>query len=185
MTEILIALFIGVAFGIALHKAGLTHYATITDIYRFADWTVLEFMLTALVVAAPLIQGAVDLGLMETPAAPETRLLANALGGVVFGVGMALAGYCPGTIVAEVGEGRLDALVGGSTGLFVGAIAFGLAYPLVVPTLGRIGALGHVTIASLTGASPWLVIVIFGEIVICVLMAIRSSSVRGPATNPT
>jgi hypothetical protein len=130
-------------------------------------------MLSALFVAAPLIQAAVDLGLAAPPPIPETRLLANALGGIVFGVGMALAGYCPGTIVAEIGEGRLDALVGGLGGLVVGALVFGLVYPVVMPVVGRIGASGHVTIASLTGASPWLVLACFLELCALVLVLLR------------
>jgi uncharacterized membrane protein YedE/YeeE len=57
---------------------------------------------------------------------PSTSVLANVVGGSVFGVGMASAGYCPGTIVAEAGEGRLDAWMAGLSGLVVGAIVFGL-----------------------------------------------------------
>ena len=85
---------------------------------------------------------------------------------------MATAGYCPGTIVAEAGEGRLDAWVAGLSGLIVGAIVFGLLQPVVMPTLARVGALGRVTFASLTGASSWLVLLVFGQVVVLVLILI-------------
>jgi len=82
---------------------------------------------------------------------------------------MATAGYCPGTIVAEVGEGRLDALVGGLSGLVVGAILFGLLQPRIMPSLARVGSLGRVTIAGVAGANPWLVTLVFGQVVVLFL----------------
>ncbi|MBX3268668.1 MAG: YeeE/YedE family protein [Sandaracinaceae bacterium] len=170
--DVLKALALGVAFGWALHKAGLTHYARIVNVYRLRDMTVMRFMLTALVVAGVLVQLGLDLGLRERVPVPPTSLLANAVGGVVFGVGMAAAGYCPGTIAAEAGEGRLDAWVAGLSGLVVGALAFGLAQPWIMPALARVGALGRVTFAELAGASPWLVLLVFAQAVALVLVLI-------------
>ena len=165
MRPILEALLLGFFFGFALQKAGLTHWARIVGIYRLRDMTVLKFMLTALVVGGVLIQGASDLGLAAPLPVPPTFALSNLLGGVVFGVGMATAGYCPGTIVAQAGEGRLDAWTAGLSGVLVGALAFGLLQPTIVPRLARIGALGRVTFASLAGTSPWLLLVLFAELV--------------------
>ena len=172
MLDIVKALVLGLLFGWSLHKAGLTHYARIVDVYRFRDMTVMRFMLTALVVGAFAIQAGIDLGFAAGAPIPPTSMLANVVGGVVFGVGMATAGYCPGTIVAEAGEGRLDAWVGGLSGLIVGAIVFGLLQPVIMPTLARVGALGPVTFASLAGASPWLVLLVFGQVVVLVLILI-------------
>lgn len=166
------ALALGFLFGWALHKAGLTHYARIVNVYRLRDLTVMRFMLTALVVAAFAIQLGLDLGLAERIPIPTTAALANLVGGVVFGVGMATAGYCPGTIVAEAGEGRLDAWLAGLAGLLVGAIAFGLLQPVIMPALVQVGALGRVTFAGLAGASPWLVLLVFGQAMILVLVLI-------------
>jgi uncharacterized membrane protein YedE/YeeE len=172
MLDIVKALVLGLLFGWSLHKAGLTHYARIVNVYRFRDMTVMRFMLTALVVGAVGIQAGIDLGFAASAPIPPTSMLANVVGGVVFGVGMATAGYCPGTIVAEAGEGRLDAWVAGLSGLIVGAIVFGLLQPVIMPTLARVGALGRVTFASLAGASPWLVLLVFGQVVVLVLMLI-------------
>ena len=172
MLDILKALILGLLFGWSLQKAGLTHYARIVNVYRFRDMTVMRFMLTALVVGAFGIQAGIDLGLAASAPIPPTSMLANVLGGVVFGVGMATAGYCPGTIAAEAGEGRLDAWVAGLSGLLVGAIVFGLLQPVIMPPLARVGALGHVTFASLSGASPWLVLLVFGQVVVLVLILI-------------
>lgn len=172
MIDIVKALVLGLLFGWSLHKSGLTHYARIVNVYRFRDMTVMRFMLTALVVGAAGIQAGIDLGFATSAPIPPTSILANVVGGVVFGVGMATAGYCPGTIVAEAGEGRLDAWVAGLSGLLVGAIVFGLLQPGIMPTLAREGALGRVTFASLAGASPWLVLLVFGQLVVLVLILI-------------
>ena len=172
MFDIVKALVLGLLFGWSLHKAGLTQYARIVNVYRFRDMTVMRFMLTALLVGAFGIQAGIDLGFAASAPIPPTSMLANVVGGVVFGVGMATAGYCPGTIVAEAGEGRLDAWLAGLSGLIAGAIVFGLLQPVIMPTLARVGALGRVTFASLAGASPWLVLLVFGQMVVLVLMLI-------------
>ena len=169
MLDIIKPLILGVLFGWALHKAGLTHYARIVNVYRLRDMTVMRFMITALMVGGFAIQAGIGLGIANSVPVPPTSVLANVVGGVVFGVGMATAGYCPGTVVAEAGEGRLDAWLAGLSGLLVGAVTFGLLQPLIMPFLARFGALGRVTFASLSGASPWLVLFVFAQVALLVL----------------
>lgn len=172
MFDIIKALVLGFLFGWALHKAGLTHYARIVNVYRFRDMTVMRFMLTALVVGAIALQLGIELGFAAGAPVPPTSMLANVIGGIVFGVGMATAGYCPGTIVAEAGEGRLDAWIAGFSGLIVGAIVFGLLQPTIMPALAGVGALGRVTFSSLADANPWLVLLVFAQVVALVLILI-------------
>lgn len=180
MLDVVKPLVLGFLFGWALHKAGLTHYARIVNIYRLRDMTVLRFMLTALVVGALGIQVGLDAGFATSAPIPPTMVLANVVGGVVFGVGMATAGYCPGTIVAEAGEGRLDAWVAGLSGLLVRAMAFGLLQPHIMPALTRVGSLGRVTLAGLTGASPWLVLMVFAQAVALVLLLVGRIGRKNP-----
>lgn len=172
MWDIVKPIVLGLLFGWSLHKAGLTHYARIVNVYRLRDMTVMRFMLTALVVGGVAIQAGVDLGFAARVPIPSTMVLANLLGGMIFGVGMATAGYCPGTIVAEAGEGRLDAWVAGIAGLLVGAVVFGLLQPVIMPTLARTMSLGRVTIAGLAQASPWLVLLVFAQVVVLLLLLI-------------
>jgi formate/nitrite transporter FocA (FNT family) len=89
MFEIAKPLVLGFLFGWSLHKAGLTHYARIVGVYRLRDLTVMRFMLTALVVGAAVIQLGLDAGFTVSATVPSTAVLANLVGGVVFGVGMA------------------------------------------------------------------------------------------------
>lgn len=173
MPEIPKALLLGFLFGWSLNKAGLTHYARIVNVYRLRDMTVIRFMLTALLVGAILIQLGLDLGFATRAPIPPTAMLANLVGGIVFGIGMATAGYCPGTIVAEAGEGRLDAWIAGLSGLGVGALSFGLLQPTIMPAIARIGSIGRVTFAELLGANPWLVLLVVAQLIVMVLLLLE------------
>ena len=79
----------------------------------------------------------------------NAALLGNALGGVIFGAGMALLGYCPGTGVAAFGDGSRHALFG-VLGMLVGAALFAEVYPWLKSELLGIGDLGKATLPSLT-----------------------------------
>ena len=93
MDNLFIALLLGVGFGFALNKGGLTKYRRIAGQFRFTDMTVLKFMMTALVVAMIGLYGLRGLGLITFPAVPATYVVGNLAGGLLFGVGMALTGY--------------------------------------------------------------------------------------------
>lgn len=93
MSTIVLPLIFGVFFGFALNKAGLTKYNKIINVFRFTDLTVLKFMMTALVVAMIGLYSLRGLGLIQFPNIPATYIVGNLVGGLIFGVGMALTGY--------------------------------------------------------------------------------------------
>jgi len=93
MTNLILALVLGAFFGFALNKAGLTKYNKIVNVFRFTDMAVLQFMMTALVVAMIGLYGLRALGVLEFPNIPGTYIVGNLVGGLVFGIGMALTGY--------------------------------------------------------------------------------------------
>ncbi|MEI7989804.1 MAG: YeeE/YedE thiosulfate transporter family protein [Chloroflexota bacterium] len=88
-----LALIFGAFFGISLNKAGLTKYNKIVNVFRFTDMAVLKFMMTALVVAMSGLYALRGLGWITFPSIPATYIVGNLAGGLIFGVGMALAGY--------------------------------------------------------------------------------------------
>ena len=88
-----IALFLGVFFGFSLNKAGLTRYNKIINVFRFTDLAVLKFMMTSLVVSMSGLYVLRGLGLITFPNVPATYIAGNLVGGLIFGVGMALTGY--------------------------------------------------------------------------------------------
>jgi uncharacterized membrane protein YedE/YeeE len=93
MPNLALALFFGILFGFSLNKAGLTQYNKIINVFRFKDMAVLKFMMTALIVAMSGLFALRSLGLLTFPNVPSTYIVGNLVGGLIFGVGMALAGY--------------------------------------------------------------------------------------------
>lgn len=93
MTNFITALVLGVFFGFSLNKAGLTKYNKIVNVFRFTDMAVLQFMMTALVVAMTGLFALRGLGLITFPAVPATYIVGNIIGGLIFGIGMALTGF--------------------------------------------------------------------------------------------
>ena len=93
MTNTILALLLGAAFGFSLNKVGLTKYHKVVNQFRLTDMAVLKFMMTALVVAMSGLYALRGLGLLTFPNVPATYVLGNLVGGLIFGVGMALTGY--------------------------------------------------------------------------------------------
>ena len=91
--NVIIILIIGLAFGFLLNKSGMTKYNKIVNVFRFTDMAVLKFMMTALVVAMSGLYALKALGVLTFPNVPGTYIAGNMLGGLIFGVGMALSGY--------------------------------------------------------------------------------------------
>jgi len=166
------ALVLGVLFGFALNKAGLTRYTKIVNQFRLTDMAVLKFMMTALVVTALGLYPLRALGILTFPTVPATYVVGNLLGGLIFGVGMALAGFCPGTAVAGAGEGKWDYLVPGLLGFLVGAVIFGLTYTSFMPQILKIANYGNVVIPDLWHINPFLAIIGFTLLALALFYAI-------------
>ncbi len=161
MTNMIIALVLGVFFGFALNKAGLTKYNKIVNVFRFTDMAVLQFMMTALVVSMSGLYILRALNLVTFPNVPGTYIVGNIVGGLIFGVGMALSGYCPGTCAAGAGEGKMDYIVPGLLGFLTGAVIYGLTYDQVFPAISAIANYGNIVIPDAWNVDPFLFITLF------------------------
>ena len=153
-TTILMGGVTGFLFGFLLQKGGVTRFSVIVGQFLLKDFTVLKIMLTATVVGSVGIYGMLALGFDIGLHIKATALLGNALGGLIFGAGMAVLGYCPGTAVAAIGEGSRHAIPG-VLGMLVGAGLYAEAYPWIKINILSIGNFGKATLPSLTGISAW------------------------------
>jgi uncharacterized membrane protein YedE/YeeE len=117
----------------------------------------------------------VDLGIGELSLKP-TVLGANIIGGLIFGLGWGMLGYCPGTAVGATGEGRFDAFWGRVLGMLVGAGIFAEAYMLIKETLLKWGDLGKLTIPKAIGVNHWVIIFVLWLISIIVLVGVKKKS---------
>jgi uncharacterized membrane protein YedE/YeeE len=116
-------------------------------------------MLSSILVSMVGIYFLKDLGLVKL-SIKGTDLGANILGGLIFGMGWAFLGYCPGTAVGAVGEGRWDALWG-IAGMLVGAAGFAEVFPTLKATVLTWGTLGKLTLPQVLGLNHWIVIIVF------------------------
>lgn len=161
--EIIFPLIIGIIFGYALVKGGLTKYSNIAGAFRFTDMTVMKFMLTGIVTGGLGVYALKALNVITMLPIPSTYWVGNIAGGLIFGVGMCLAGFCPGTILAGAGEGKVDYLVSGFLGMFTGTFIYGLVYDPAMKTIKSIGAV-KITIPEMVNAHPLLVVAILAVI---------------------
>lgn len=92
MTTYVLPLLIGFFFALTLQKAGLGHYDKVVNQFRFKDNTIMKFMMTGISVGLVGVYSLKDLGLLNLDQVSSTYIVGNLLGGLIFGVGMALAG---------------------------------------------------------------------------------------------
>ena len=153
-TELLLGLVTGILFGVLLQKGRVSKFEVIVGQFLFKDWTVVRMMGTAVVVGSVGVFALVAADLASLHIRP--MLLGGVLlGAVLFGIGMAVFGYCPGTSVAGCGEGRRDALVG-VLGMFAGAAMFVLFYEQLQSVVQALGDWGKITLPDITNTSPWI-----------------------------
>ena len=156
-SDILMGALAGLVFGFLLQKGGVTKFSVIVDQLRLKDFTVMKVMLTAIVVGSIGIYGMQAMG-ADFPMHIKAAALAGVgLGGVIFGVGMALLGYCPGTAFAALGDGSRHALFG-VLGMFVGAGIYAEIFPWFNTHILPKWDMGKVTLASEAGVNPWVIL---------------------------
>ncbi len=126
MRQSLIFLAFGALFGFILSRVGATDYDAIVGMFALTDLHLMGVIGSAVLVAG------VGLRLLRrrrpTLAAlasmtPKPRKAGNVVGGLLFGAGWAITGTCPGTVMAQLGEGKMVALFT-LTGILIGAALY-------------------------------------------------------------
>jgi len=147
MGEIILIFFLGSLFGLIIQYARLNKYNVISAQSQLTDNTVIKTILLTIGIGAILLSVIIGLGLASFHIKPF--LIGGIIfGGLIFGVGMAILGYCPGTLAISVGEGSIDALVG-----ILGGLLGGLVFTLLFSNLGwLLGTnIGKISLFSLLG----------------------------------
>ena len=155
-TQLIFGLAMGIIFGFLLEKGGVAKYDVIMGQLLLKDFTVIKIMLSAVVVGMIGIYFLKGVGMVELHSKPGSIGM-TVIGGLIFGIGFALLGYCPGTISAAIGQGNLDALLGGFIGILIGSGIFAHLYPRLEKVLQK-GWFGEITFPELFKVNPWLVI---------------------------
>lgn len=156
--ELLLGFLFGIIFGFLLQKGGVTSYDVIIGQLRLTDHTVIKIIFTAIVTGSIGIHLMRKLGWVDFSVKPGSWGK-NAIGGLIFGVGFALLGYCPGTIAGAIGNGQLDALVGGLPGILLGSWLLAVIYPKIRSSILMKGDFGDLTLPKLFKVNEWVVII--------------------------
>ncbi len=148
----------GILFGFLLHKGGATKYDVIVGQLLLTNFTVLKIMLSAVATGMIGIYFMKSLGWIKL-SLKSGSVGMNVIGALIFGVGFAVLGYCPGTIAGAIGNGYLDAITGGLVGILLGTWIFAVMYPKLKDGVLKKGDFGDITIPRLLKVNDWVVVV--------------------------
>jgi hypothetical protein len=151
VADLAIAVLLGFGFGFCLERAGFGSARKLTAVFYLFDMSVVKVMFTAIVttmVGLFALSAAGAMSLSELYIEP-TSYAAQILGGIVFGAGFIIGGYCPGTSVAAIATGKKDAMVF-ALGMLAGVMAYAEFTPGVEAWIKATSS-GEVTLPALTG----------------------------------
>ena len=166
-----LAVVFGIVFGFLLHRGRVADYNTIVNQFRFRDFTVLKIMMTAIIVGGVGVFAMKDAGLVQWHI-KNADMLAVALGAGLFGIGMVIYGYCPGTALAAIGAGSVHALVG-ALGMVAGAIAYAFAFDTIKATILPVAQWGKLQLPALLGVSPWTIFAVLAGLALVMFVTIE------------
>lgn len=179
--NLIFALVVGIGMGWLLQRVGASNPRMIVANLRLENLTIIKFMALTIAVGsvvAYLLNLFVPMHFDIKP-----LFVAGVLaGGLIFGIGFALSGYCPGTCIVGAAEGRKDALfvIAGGT---IGALVFTLVYSALEPVFVKQWNFGKVTLATVLNMPPFAVALIMAAVIIGVVRYLptvtRAGVVRG------
>lgn len=174
--RLLAAVLFGLAFGFLLQKGGVGKYHILVGQLLLQDFTVMKVMLTAIVVGMVGIFTLHRFAKVNLHLKP-TRVGPNIIGGLIFGAGFALIGYCPGTVAAALGQGNYDALFA-MLGLVVGSFVYAEASRRLKATVEKWGEKGKLMLPEAFHISRAVFLPLFAALLCGVLIALARVTVR-------
>jgi hypothetical protein len=160
MSEQWLGLITGIGFGVLLQQGRVLRFEKQVGAMLLKDMTILKFMLSAILVGMFGIHLLAHLGMIRL--SPKATIVgAVVVGGLLFGAGWAIMGYCPGTSVGALAEGRWHA-IWAIAGMLVGAALYAEAYPYLATGFLKWADLGKISLPGVLGVNPWAVIPVLG-----------------------
>jgi uncharacterized membrane protein YedE/YeeE len=160
--KLLLGIVLGTAFGAVLQLSGASSYSKIVGTLRLKDLTIMKLILTAIGVGLIGVHALDALGVAHMKV-KDLYLPGIVVAGLIFGVGFAITGYCPGTALAAAAEGKPDAWVTIVGGL-CGALTFAFLFSSLESSLASFGGFGPVTIHGAFGIHGLLVALPLGAL---------------------
>jgi uncharacterized membrane protein YedE/YeeE len=166
----------GIVFGFLLQKGGVAKFHVLVGQLLLEDFTVVKVMMSAVVVGMTGVFFMHRRGLVDLHVKP-TRIGANIAGGLVFGAGFALSGYCPGTNLAALGQGNFDALFV-AAGMVIGSYLFAEVSAVIDRTIGGWGDRGELMLPELLRLPRKLVVPALALALVALLAWLEQVTVR-------
>lgn len=155
----ILGLITGILFGFLLQKGRVLRFEKQVGAMLLKDMTIVKFMLSAILVGMVGIALLNDAGMITLSHKPM-NLGAVILGGALFGIGWAVMGYCPGTSIGALGEGRWHAIFA-VAGMVAGAALYAELFPLIKSTVLAWKDFGKIGLPEVLGFSSWGIIPLF------------------------
>ncbi|MBL8836927.1 MAG: YeeE/YedE family protein [Alphaproteobacteria bacterium] len=167
---ILTGLAMGLVFGFALEKSRVFEPGVIVGQMQMRNFTMLKIFLAAVVSGLVVLAALQGFGYVRL--VPKATIYgADIVGGLILGAGIALAGACPGTVLAQIGAGYRDAwatLVGG----LLGALVYSYLDPTLAPMVA--GGPGRLTFDILFGLPFAVAALVFAAILVGLLVVLEA-----------
>lgn len=173
--NLIYGLLVGVVMGVLIQRVGASSPRMIAAALRLENLTIIKFMATTIAVGMIATYALSRFVPMHFDIKP-TYIAGVFVGGLIFGVGFAVGGYCPGTCVVGAGEGRRDAWAAIFGGI-VGAVAFTGIYTIADRLLIKPMNYGKVTLPQLLHVPPFLVAVIVGVLFLTIVTLLPTTRV--------
>jgi hypothetical protein len=174
--RILSAILFGLAFGFLLQKGGVGKYHILIGQLLLQDFTVVKVMLTAIVVGMIGVFTLHHFAKVNLHIKP-TRIAPNIIGGLIFGAGFALIGYCPGTVAAALGQGNYDGLFA-MAGLMLGSFVYAEASKRLKGSIEKWGEKGKLMLPEALHVSRGVFIPLFAVFLVAILAGLARYTVR-------
>ena len=158
-TDQWLGLITGILFGFLLQKGRVLRFDKQVGAMLLKDMTILKFMLSAIMVGMVGILLLADAELI-TLNHKAMNIGAVVVGGILFGAGWAVMGFCPGTSIGALGEGRWHAIFA-VIGMVAGAALYAELYPFFKVTVLAWKDFGKLGLPDAMGVSPWLIVPLF------------------------
>ncbi|MGD8977800.1 MAG: YeeE/YedE thiosulfate transporter family protein [Gammaproteobacteria bacterium] len=192
--EIVLAIFLGTLFGFVLHRVGASNPENIINMLRLTDLHLMKAILFAIGLSSSVLFLGMAVGLIDpghlSVKGSYTGVL---LGGALLGLGFGSVGYCPGTGLAAMADGRRDAVAFVFGGL-AGAFAYMLSYPAVKATglldpiaggKSTLAATGNESFVALVPGVPgWMLAVGIGILLMGIAWVLPGRPGSGSRTLP-
>lgn len=176
--ENLFGLLVGVAMGVLIQRMRASSPVVILQNLRLENLGIIKFMATTIAVGMITVY-TLNLfipNLLHFDIKP-TYLVGVLLGGLIFGVGFGLGGYCPGTCVVGIGEGRRDAWFALGGGV-VGALVFTLVYESVIAPIVKIMDFGKITVQDVLHVPAIVPALVIGTLFLVVVKVLPTQVKR-------